>query len=1044
MKKKLLILTLLLSCFYSITMAQSGSVSGRVLAADDGNALAGVTINEIGTSNTVSTDGNGSFTIKVKSNSKLRVSYLGYDAQIISVPEKSPISIKLVPSNNQLNDVVVTAYGSTKKSAFTGTASTISNEKFKDLQATTITGVLQGNASGVLAVTSSGQPGENPTIRIRGIGSVNASNDPLILLDGTPYSGNINSINPSEIESVTVLKDASSTSIYGSRAANGILQIITKKGNGKPKVQFSSVTGFSKRAVAEYKTVNEGQYLELYWEALKNDAMANPALLTQFNQPSAQAYASTQLIPRTIYNPYNVAQPVGLDGKIAANAKLLWSDNWIDAVTRTGVRSDNNLNISGSDAANTVRYFLSGGVLKEQGVLEESEFNRYTGRAKVDVTPVKWLRAGVNSSLTASDQNYPYQGNGGGSSQLSFARGIAPIYPIYLRDATTGDFIYNASGNKVFDFGNNTEVLGTNRSSALDRPYIVGQNPVGTTRINPITNGIVTVNANVYAEADLYEGLTFKSQYSVNFNQGTNSLFWNPFYGDGTTSGGYSYRSIANLTAQNFSNTLNYDKTLGLHHFNILAGTEAYKETVVYTTASSTGFTFAQPTEPSYGSVFSGSGTKTYFNLESYFGRASYDVADRYHLSLSLRTDGSTRFAEANRWGVFYAIGTSWNVDKENFMKNVAFLSSLKLKGSYGTSGNQSLPGDFPYLGTYNSGQSIAGAAGATINTLSNFDLTWEKQKQLDLGVEFGVLKDRITGSVVYFDRRSSNLLFQRPLPNSTGINSISDNVGGVRNYGLEVELNTVNIKRNNFNWRTSFNITRLHNKISAVAPGTTQVLGRSLYDWSLREYAGVNPTNGMPQWYMDDAANPGKKITTEVYSQATLYYTGFGSRLSDYTGGITNFLNYKAFDLTILASFGIGGKMYDSDYASLMGGVIGSSNLSRDIYNRWQSAEAPGNGTIPRLTTVNSNPGTSSSTRFLYNASFARIRNITLGYRLPETLLKRVALSNVRVFADLQNPLTFFGGPKGTDPEAGLNAQTGSSNTTSYKTFAIGLNVAF
>lgn len=1039
------LLTLLVSLFLVLHIqAQTRTVTGTVLN-EKGAPLSNASVTVKGSGQGTSTDGKGSFSLSIPSRVKvLVISSVGYADREIALGNSGNYSITMQVAAKEISEVVVTAYGTTQKKAFTGTAAVISNEKIKDLQATTFADILQGNASGVLAISSSGQPGEAPTIRIRGVGSFNASNDPLILVDGSPYSGTFSSINPGDIETVTILKDASSTSIYGSRAANGIIQITTKRGSGRSRIAFSSVTGFSKRAVTDYKTVNAAQYDELYWEALRNDAVANPALLTQFGAASPEAYATAQLVPRTVYNPFNVAQPVGLNGKIDPNAKLLWSDNWVDAVSRVGVRNDLNLNVSGSDPSNTVRYYLSGGVLGDQGVIQHSVFKRYSGRAKVDATPAKWFRIGMISSLASSSQNYPYQGNAAASNELSFARTIAPIYPIYLRDAATGSYVPDGNGNKIFDYGNNSAVTGVLRPSTQNRPFIPGQNPMGTVSINPITYDRLTASGNVYAELDLIKGLTFRSQYSADYDQTDNNIFWNPFYGDGTTSGGYSYRGITLLYSQSFSNTLTYNKTMGIHHVNIVGGTEVFKQSTEFTSASATGFTFASPTQPSYGSTPSGSGTKTIFNLQSYFGRAGYDIADKYHLSLSLRTDGSTRFAENDRWGVFYATGVSWNIDREKFMSNIGFLSALKIKGSYGTSGNQALPGDFPYLGTYVAGDNINGAPGATISTVSNLALTWEKQKQMDVGIEYGLFRDRITGSIDYFDRRSSNLLFQRPLPNSTGINSISDNVGGVRNYGLEFELTTVNISHKDFTWRTSFNITRLKNVITTVAPGTTQVLGGSWYDWVLRQYAGVNLADGKPQWYMDDPATPGKKITTETYSQATLYYTGNGNRLSTYTGGITNFFKYKSFDFSVLASFAIGGKLYDADYATLMGGSISSTNLDKDIYKRWQSPSSPGDGKTPRLTTVTSNVGTSASTRFLYDASFLRVRNITMGYRVPESVLSKISISNARVFVDVQNAFTFFGGAKGTDPEAGINAQTGGFNSTVYKTVAIGLNIGF
>ncbi|WP_078671757.1 SusC/RagA family TonB-linked outer membrane protein [Chitinophaga eiseniae] len=1039
MKRKCLFMLAFLVCLCTGAIAQTKNISGTVRDADDGHPLAGVSVRQPG-GKAVPTDVQGRFTIAVTSGALLEFYAIGYEPQQVRTGAQDSIIVRLKNKDKQLNEVVITAYGATKKQAFTGTAAVISNEKFKDLQVSTVTGVLQGNASGVLAINSSGQPGENPTIRIRGIGSFNASNDPLILLDGTPYSGSINSINPGDVETITILKDASSTSIYGSRAANGIIQITTKRGKGKSHFEFSGLTGFSRRAVKEYPTLNASQYYEMAWEALRNDARDNPALLTQFNVPTPEAYASKQVVPRLVYNPFNVAAPVGENGKLDPNATMLWNDNWMDEMTRTGVRHDLNMNVSGSDPANTIRYYLSGGYIQDQGIQKESEFKRYSGRAKIDATPVKWLQVGVNSSLAYSSQNYPYQGNAAASNGIGFARTIAPIYPVYLRDWKTGDFLLDGAGNKVFDYGNNTTELGVLRPAAQNRLFNQGQNPSGTTSINPITYERLTANGNAYAGVDLFKGLSFRSQYSIDYNQVDNNTFWNPFYGDGTTSGGLSYRAVTLLYAQNFSNAFTYDNTFGQHHVNVVAGTEAFRRVSEVTSSQRTGFTYARPTQPSYGTTSTADGYKEVFRLQSYFARAAYDLADKYHLSLSVRTDGATRFAKDVRWGVFYAAGASWNLDKEQFMQNVDFLSQLKLKASYGTSGNQALPGSFPYLGTYSAGANVGSTPGSVINTVANPSLSWETQKQLDLGVEFGVLKDRIMGSFVYFDRKSADLLFNRPLPNSTGINSIADNVGGVKNTGFEIELNTVNIRTSKLEWRTSVNVTRLKNVITEAAPGTNQIVGGSWYEWFIQEYAGVDASDGKPMWYKDDPANAGHKVTTKKYSEATRYH--LGNRLSDYTGGITNTLRYGQFDFTVLASFALGGKFYDADYAGLRNGMVNfGNNASTDIYKRWQSPENPGDGLTPKLSTTADN-GSSVSSRFLYDLSYMRIRNITLGYRVPERLLKRAHISNARFFADLQNAFTLFGGPKGADPEAGINAATSGNNTTASKIFSIGINV--
>lgn len=1040
MRHSLLVLMLVVVVIQS--WAQTRTVTGTVVN-DKGNPLVQATVTIRETRQATTTDETGRFSISVQPAGKtLVITSVGFGRREIPIGVENDYNIIMQEGGTQMEEVVVTAYGATQKKAFTGTAAVITNDKFKDLQVTTITGILQGNATGVLSVTSSGQPGENPTIRIRGIGSFNATNDPLIVLDGVPYAGSINSINPGDVESVTVLKDASATSIYGSRAANGIIQIVTKTGRGKTRFGFNSITGFSERAVKEYKTVSPQQYYELVWEALRNDAIANPALLTQFGASSPEDYASQRVVPRLVYNPFDVAQPVGLDGKIVPNAKLLWNDSWIDELTRTGVRNDMNFNVSGADPLNTIRFFMSGGYIHDEGVIIESDFKRYTGRVKVDAMPVKWFRTGVNASIAYSDQNFPYQGNQGASNVLGFARGIGPIYPLFLRNWTNGEYILDGTGNKIFDYGNNSPELGVLRPAAQNRPFSQGQNPAGTTSINPVTNERLTASGIAYAELDIVKGLSLRSQYSVDYNQTTANVFWNPFYGDGTTFGGLSYRGLILLYAQNFANTVRFDKTFGIHHINFVGGMEAFRQRAESTTAQRSGFTFSTPTQPSYGAVQTNSGDVEAYRLESYFGRAGYDIDDKYHLSVSLRTDGSTRFADSSRWGVFYAVGVAWNLEREKFMSNIGWLNELKLKASYGTQGNQGLPGSFPYLGTYSSGNNIGAASGYIINTVGNGELTWETQKQLDLGIEFGVLNNRLSGSFVYFRRESDKLLFDRPLPGSTGINEIADNTGGVKNYGFEIELNSVNIRGKNFEWRTGINITRLKNVITKPAPGTTQVKGGSWYDWLIQEYAGVDAADGLPMWYMDDPANPGKKITTKNYNLATRYIVG--NRLPGYTGGLFNNLRYKNFELNILTSFALGGKIYDADYAGLMGafntGSLGS-NSHVDIMNRWQSPSQPGDGQTPKLTTAAIN-ATAASTRFIYDLTYLRVRNITLGYRIPEDALKKIFLSSARVFFDLQNAFTFFGGPKGTDPEAGLNAQTQYNNTTTNKTFAIGVNI--
>jgi TonB-linked SusC/RagA family outer membrane protein len=1044
--RKLLTLLMCITLAISQLMAQNRTVTGKV-TDESGKPVPNASVIEKGTKKGTVTDDNGIFSLNISSGAKtLVISSVNFTVQEIAVSGKTNVAVSLTSITQNLDEVVVTAYGTTKKKSFTGTASTINAEKFKDLQVSSLTGVLQGQASGVLAISSNGQPGENPTIRVRGIGSVNASSDPLILLDGAPYGGNINNLNPNDIESITVLKDASSTALYGSRAANGVLQITTKTGKGTPRVAISALTGFSSRAVNDYSYVSSNQLYELTWESLFNEATLNPSLVSAAGASSAADYASKTVVGKLVYNPFKDAQPVGLDGKIKSGLPMLWNENWGNDLTRVGIRRDINGSISGG--TDKTKYFISGGYLDDNGVAIESNFKRYTGRLKLDTKVNDWLSAGLNTNLAYSTQNYPVQGGSAYSNIVQWIRTVSSLYPEYLVDPATGNFLLDANGNKQYDFGNN---------GPLSRPPGVFNpgNPAATTSMNPTLYNRFITSANTYVEAQIIKGLKFRSQYALDYYQYSFNQYYNPFVGDGAAYGGRSQKTRETTTTQTFTNTLTYDKQLAKdHHLNVIVGMEAYRYHDESVTAEARGFTFPGVTELGYASTPYTATSASYDNrMASYFSRLNYDYTDKYHLSLSLRRDGSSRFADSVRWGTFYSVGGAWNINKENFLKNVSYLSDLKLRASYGTTGNQGTSGYFPYLGGYASGWNIAGYSGSIISTLSNGNLTWESQKTLDLGIDFGFLKNRITGSVTYFTRTSDKLLFARPLPPSSGIGSITDNIGTVKNSGFEIDLTTVNIRNKHFEWTTSFNISHIKNEITAL-PQTAiagsgysnMIVGQQLYNFYIREYAGVDKTDGTPMWFIDqtDASGNVTKGLTKSWSAATRYYKG--TSLPDWTGGISNTIKYKNFDFSVLASFSIGGYIYDQNYASLMYGTVGNTsgaNWSPDILNRWQSPSNPGDGKTPKLMATTDYTPTSASTRFLYDASFMRIRNITLGYSIPKEVLSKAKIANARFYIDCQNPVTFFG-RKGLDPEEGGLGKITSNNSVVYKTVSVGVNFDF
>lgn len=1019
--------------------SQDRTITGTV-TDELGQPLASVTVQVTGAQIGTATGTDGKYSLSVSASAKsLTFTSVGKAPEEINIDQKSIIDVVLKSSNETLSEVVITAYGATEKKAFTGTASTIKSSDFKDLQVTSITGVLQGNASGVLSVSSNGQPGESPTIRIRGIGSVNASASPLIIVDGAAYGGNINGINPNDIESITILKDASSTALYGSRAANGVIQIVTKLGRGKAKINFSAVTGFSNRAVNDYDYVSSEKVYELTWEALKNEAIINPSLVSSTGSSSPQDYASKTVAGILVYNPFGVAQPVGLDGKIVGNTKNLWNGDWTDALLRTGIRKDYNVSVGGGNS--NTRYFFSGGYLDDQSIVIDSRFKRYNGRLRVDSKVNDWLDAGVNTSVAYSTQNYPVQGGSAYSNVIGWIRNVSSIYPVYLTDPSTGEFMLDGLGKKQYDFGDN---------GPLKRPILTPGNPAATTSMNPTSYDRFITSVNAFGEATIIHGLKFRTQYAIDLYQIGTNTYYNPFVGDGASYHGRSYKSRDVQSTQTFTNTLTYDNNFGSHHINVLAGIEANKFHDEVVIAEARGFSFPGVTELNYGTTpYTAGSYSLNSRMVSYFSRLNYDLTDRYHLSLSLRTDGSSRFADSVRWGTFYSIGAAWNLNKESFFTVPAF-SELKLRASYGTMGNQSLSGYFPYLGAYETGWNIADYSGVIISSLTNGSLHWETQKSLDLGIDFGIFRDRITGSVTYFKRTSADLLFDRPLPPSVGISGINDNIGKVENKGVEIDLTTVNISTPDFRWSTTFNATTVKNKIVELPqesiPGSgysNLKVGESLYNFYLREYAGVDMADGRPMWYMD-VLDDDEKVTgrtiTKTYSQGTRYYVG--TALPDWTGGVTSKMTYKNIDLNILIAVSVGGKIYDGDYAGLMSGntAFPGYNWSTDILGRWQSPDNPGDGRTPILTATSDYQSTSSSSRFLYDASYARIRNITLGYNFPKELLRKASINSARFFVDYQNPFTFFG-RRGLDPEAGLDGIT-SNTSSAYRTLSVGVNI--
>ncbi|MDD2492204.1 MAG: SusC/RagA family TonB-linked outer membrane protein, partial [Bacteroidales bacterium] len=621
MKKNLF---LLLTCLLiaGVGFAQT-RVTGKVISSEDGSPAI-VSVSVKGTTTGAYTDGEGKYSIMVPSNQSVLVfSGIGYSTVEIPVNGRSVIDVTIAPDALSLDEVVLTAYGPQSKKAFTGTASIVKADEIKNLKVSSVSKALQGLASGVLVVNSNGQPGENATIRIRGIGSFSGSSEPLIVLDGVIYNGNLNSINPSDIESFTVLKDANSTALYGSRAANGVIMITTKIGRpGKTLISASASYGLSTRAVKDYAYLDNGEYMELMWERMYGDNLRSGLV----SDTEARQLATNQLTGATVYNPYNVANPVGVDGKIVPGAQLLYQENWNDALFQTGQRQEYNIQVMGGNERS--RFMISGGYLDDEGMVKMSKFNRYSIRGKIDANIGKWMTVGLNMGLSYSDQNYPTQGGSSIRNSVLFVRSVASIYPAYVRNRD-GSFVLDEGGAKIPDYGRNT-VWGS------DRPVFAGSNPLGTFQYDDISNSRFLSNNSGFIEIKPIKDITFRTTLGVDYYLLSGKQYYNNLIGDGTAYGGRSFRSRTNSTTIIWTNTLTYDKTFGDHHINVLAGTESYDYKTDYLAAEKRGFDFADQELDCGANLILAPSNRTASRNFRYLGRANYDFSNRYHISASL------------------------------------------------------------------------------------------------------------------------------------------------------------------------------------------------------------------------------------------------------------------------------------------------------------------------------------------------------------------------------------------------------------------------
>jgi TonB-linked SusC/RagA family outer membrane protein len=1046
--------------FFADTIVIRGTVYD-----DKGAPLPRASVMVKGTGKGVHTDNDGRFSIGLpRTAGTLVISSVGFTTlEQVLTPGRKQFDVVLQPAASALSEVVVVAYGTAKKGTLTGSVAQINSEKFASRPLTNPLNALDGAAPGVQLSTANGQPGSAPTIRIRGFGSVNASNAPLYVVDGVIYDGTIANLNPDDIDNFSILKDASATSLYGAKAANGVIMITTKKGkSGSGQLQVRATQGYTTRGIAEYDRVNAYQYYPLMWEAYRNSLVNATAPIPMDdagklasgvfprNSGNQQVYNGktySDISQLLMNNPFNVAgnELVRTDGTLNPNAKLMYADDldWYKQMSRTGNRKEYNLSASGGSEKND--YYVSLAYNKEKGFVIRSDYERITGRINVNSRPVSWFKTGANIAGTITRSNQASDGSSTGFvNPFYFSRTIGPIYPVHQHDAS-GNYVLDQKGEKVFE-------LGVNRASGGK----VGRNVVAETLWNQDFVKRNVLSGRTYGEISLLKNLKFTTNITVDISNYNNPTYTNKIVGDGSGDGGRASNTNSTTTSYTFNQLLNYNKTFHDHTLQVLAGHENYDYTYKYAYGSRAGQVLDGNTELINFTNTTSLTSYTYNDrTESYLSRVNYDYKNKYMLSGSFRTDGSSRFYKDSRWGKFWSVGAAWRLDQEDFAKKISWLESLKLRASYGLVGNNYLLNSdgtdiyYAWQALYTLGRNNVLEPGYVQASLENRDLKWETNKQLDLGVDFGLFKDRLTGSIEYFDRKSVDLLYSVPLPVSAGLDTKNMNIGTMYNRGFEIQLTGHVVKSKNFAWDVDLNWTTFKNQITSqpvneIIDGTKKLMvGHNRYEYWLRQWYGVNPETG-DGLYVANSWNASNSFVTKggdtvTTNPSNARYVYAGSAIPKFYGSISNSFTYKNFKFSFLISYQVGGKVYDGTYAGIMSSGNYGEALHTDILKRWQK---PGDITdVPRLDYGQvSNYGAQSS-RFLVSASYLNFRSVNLAYTFSNKLASELHVKGAQLYGGVEN-LGLISARKGLNPMQSFTGVTSNAYVPA-RIFVAGLTVS-
>jgi TonB-linked SusC/RagA family outer membrane protein len=1057
---------------FQVLQAQQVSVSGKIVDSS-GGFIPGVNILIKGTSIGTISNMEGRYSFEVSKGDVLVFSFVGFNSQEVKVANQSVINITMTESVNVVDDVIVMAYGTTNREALTGSASVVKAEDLEKINNSSITKSLEGLSPGVQVFNTDGRPGAEATILVRGITSINADNTPLYIVDGAPYEGALNQIASSDIESITVLKDAAANALYGSRASGGVIVITTKRGkDADGKINFRAKWGVTDFAVDLPTSASPGKTYEYFWKGLYQGQLQNG-----FADDESREYATSNLVGnffpqfnaeqraatgRIYYNCYDTDTPVGTDGLIKSDANYIWPEenfNWYDALFDKGFNQEYSLDFSGR-AGDKLQYFFSINHLEDGGIYTTQEFERTTARLNLTAQVKDWIKVGGNFSYSHSFQN-------DANAYVRFYRTMPSVNGVYEWDYINNDYFYDSYDNKIpddaFDPDKNQTRLAwlwwvQQQQGEYNNDY--GWSFTGLFRD--------AINISDYIELELAKGLKFKTMVSLNLN--SSSRTWFSSITEASSTNGSTTQSQSKDYSLTWNNLLTYNKSFGVHNFSILAGHELFSQQWNSLSANATGFAMdgLYVLDAATETVSSG-GSVDEYKLVSYFGRLEYNYDNTYYIGASVRQDGSSRFAPDTRWGTFWSGSFSWRLTKEAFIQDIEWLDELKLKASIGSVGNDKV-GLYAYQGLFSAYADLDNT-GYLMSTLATPDLKWEKNIQTNVGFDFRLL-NRLNGSIEYFVKDSKDLLFEVPLAPSSGFDGIDQNIGNLANKGFEAFLNYSVLKNKRVTWDISVSATTLKNEITKLPDGWNEIqgnyyrgIGNSLYEFYAPVWAGVND-EGANTWYLYEFETDGdgefirnshgektvlSKTTTTEYSDVnnTTQRRIVGSALPKVYGSITNSLFWKGFDFSAMFYYSLGSDMYDNYFAeSTTWRPKFAVTENWDKYC-WDLNGNDPDSRMPRLSEQDYEDGNTGvySTQYIFNNNYVRLRNLTIGYTIPKSLCQKVKMESLRLYVSGDNLLTFGSAVKrGTDPGVGLTglSNNSSGNTSSRKFMNVGINLTF